>query len=193
MKQAREKKGRHSKINRNTLFFRGNSFSCLNIKTQYKKPPKRQEGFKAKWGGPNFYISILCFPLMIVFSPYVLSFSWLYVSFSSHFHLCFLCFLLFSSMMSTSYVFTYRVRWHCAYFPSLVSSISYFLLLFFLSLFLLFLISSPFVYVLFQHDNRAGLSEFHQNGILWENIALCCRVQRNLGEMLFFKVSETQF
>ena len=83
-------------------------------------------------------------------------------------------------------------------FPCSLSSFSYFLFLFFLSLFLPF---SPFVYVLFQHDttqrktqkpdfvfdwqNRAGFSEFQNNDILWENIALCCRVQTNLGKSAF--------
>ena len=99
----------------------------------------------------------------------------------------FIVFLLFSSMMSTSYVFTYRARWHCTYF-------SFFCIIFFLPLLILPPLSplfspispfSPFVYVLFQHDNpppqkkkqtqktdfvftemnRAGLSEFHKNGL----------------------------
>ena len=72
------------------------SFVFLNIKDT--RNIKKQKGFWTNWDGPKFYISNLCYPLIVVvFSPEVLSFSWLYVSFCSHFHLYFssLFFFLF--------------------------------------------------------------------------------------------------
>ena len=147
---------------------------------------------------------------------YVLSCSWLYVSFSSHFLLS-----LSSLPFLLSVVLIHDVHFVCIHFfvaivptfSSSLSSFSYFIFLFFLSLFLL---SFSFLLLFYMYcsnltppqkkekhthtqkpdvllKNRAGLSEFHKNDILSENKALCCRVQTFWGEILFFKVSETQF
>ena len=148
-----------------------------------------------------------------MFSPCVLSFSWLYVSFSSHFHLPFSsliffgCFWLFSSILPTSYVFTLFVFVtivQCTYF--LLFCIIFLLLPLPicplpLSLFFSFcLCTAPAwrpqkektkTWFCFYWQNRRGLSEFYTNDILRENIALCCRVQTKFGEIRFFEFSET--
>ena len=91
-------------------------------------------------------------------------------------------------------------------FPCSVSYFSYFFFFFFFLFFLsLFLPFSPLsmycpawhppknrkTWFCFYWQNRAGLSEFQNNDILWENIALCCRVQTKFGVIRFFKFPET--
>ena len=73
---------------------------------------------------------LFCFPLIVVvFSPYVLSFSWLYVSFSSHFHLLFCSLFFFSSFFV---VLIHVIHFLCIHFGC---SLALYLLLLVLYLF----------------------------------------------------------
>ena len=147
------------------------------------------------------FFLVVCFFLFSV--SFLIFFS--FFAFSSCFVFCFVSFpfcWLFSSNLSTSDVFTFRIRLHSIYFSLSVSSFSYFLFLLFLTIFLLFLLLSMYFsnmtppqkkLICLYCKSRAGFCECHKNGILLENIALCCRVQTEFWEILFFKVSETQF
>ena len=170
-------------------------------KKKKTKQNKNKEGFRAKWGGPKFYIAIVCFPLLVVFSHYVLSFSWLYVSFSSPFFVTFSSSVsCSSSMLSTSHVLTCLLH--------LCPTFSLFFIFFLLPLLFLPLPLYPVVCVLLQHDTpkkdtktwfclnwktRAGLSDFHKNDILWENIALCCRAQTQFLKIQFSRFQKHNY